>query len=401
MNQPVAVVEGQVVESSFVPDRGALEAISSSEINVQIATAKRFPRSVKRFQEEALSLVSMNEDTADDCVYAIERDGKTIEGPSARLAEIVAYSWGNCRADARVTSEEGEFVTARGIFWDLEKNTAIGYEVKRRIVNRRGQRYSADMIGVTANAACSIALRNAVLKGVPKAFWSPAYAKAKEVIVGDFTTLEARRSKALTALKNFGVLPAQVFEKLGVAGEPDIMMEHIVTLRGFVTALREQETTPEELFPPKDAPGRARKGATDALKETLGAGAASPPGSDHSSPTTLAEAIEQVSKLDAEGLRGYVSSLPEELRMDAEFQNAYNRRCGDLAEAATRRDHFKDAWKEGLPKHRKEFIERLQKAKTRDDLDVAFDETRQHVWKNEDYAKIRDAYEKGKHRLEA
>src|SRR5712664_3702907 len=157
-------VEGEVIEREFSPDVGALEVINKSEINVQIATAKRFPRSVTKFQGEAISLVSLNEETAEGCVYALPRDGRTIEGPSARFAEVVAYSWGNCRAGARVVSEDGDFVTAQGVFWDLEKNTAIGYEVKRRIIDSKGRRYKPDMIGVTANAACSIALRNAILK---------------------------------------------------------------------------------------------------------------------------------------------------------------------------------------------------------------------------------------------
>lgn len=56
-------------------------------------------------------------------------------------------------------------MTAQGVFHDLERNVAITYEVRRRIVDKNGRRYKPDMIGVTANAACSIALRNAILRG--------------------------------------------------------------------------------------------------------------------------------------------------------------------------------------------------------------------------------------------
>lgn len=268
------IAEGEVIEREFSPDIGALEVINKSEINVQIATAKRFPRSVTKFQSEAVSLVSLNEETAEGCVYALPRDGKTIEGPSARFAEVVAYSWGNCRAGARVVSEEGEFVTAQGVFWDLEKNTAIGYEVKRRIVDKNGRRYKPDMIGVTANAACSIALRNAILKGVPKAIWSPAYDKARQTIMGDFETLANRRATALASFQKFGVAPEQIFEKLGVKGEEDITLDHILVLRGLLTAIRDGDTTVEDSFPKPQAPGERSAGA--ALKAAVAAPAKQP-----------------------------------------------------------------------------------------------------------------------------
>ena len=167
-------------------ESGTLAVLHSAEVDTQITTARKYPRSIKRARDEIMELVTLTEDVARECVYALPRkqDGKRviIEGPSARFAEILAHSWGNARAGARVVDDHGDFVTAQGVFHDLEKNVAITYEVKRRIVNRDGHRFSADMIGTTSNAACSIALRNAVLKGVPKALWEDAYQAAK---VGD------------------------------------------------------------------------------------------------------------------------------------------------------------------------------------------------------------------------
>src|SRR6267142_961378 len=94
-----------------IVDVGSLAIINKSEIDQQIATAKKYPRSVKQFINEAIQLATLDEDTAKDCIYALPRDGKVIEGPSARFAEIVAYSWGNSRAGARVIGEDAEFVT--------------------------------------------------------------------------------------------------------------------------------------------------------------------------------------------------------------------------------------------------------------------------------------------------
>lgn len=254
--------EGREVQGMSV-ESGTVALLNRSEIDMQVATAHKFPRSIKRFRNEALQMVTLNESVAESCIYALPRGDKTIEGPSARFAEVVASAWGNCRAGARVVSDQGDFITAQGVFHDLERNVAITYEVQRRITDKRGNRFNADMIGVTGNAASSIALRNAILKGVPKAFWDDMYQAARAVVMGDFSTLANRRADALKAFVAFGVTNEQVFAKLGVEGTHDITLEHLVTLRGLITAIKEGDTTPELAFA---TDGSAKPAATQPAK---------------------------------------------------------------------------------------------------------------------------------------
>ncbi|MEB2603641.1 hypothetical protein SB384_28740 [Burkholderia cenocepacia] len=131
---------------------------------------------------------------------------------------------------------------------DLERNVAITYEVQRRIVDKKGNRFKPDMIGVTANAACSIALRNAILKGVPKAFWSDMYEAARRTAIGDNQTLANRRARALGVLQKYGATPEMVFKLLGIQGEEDITLEHLTVLFGITTSLKEGEATVEQAF---------------------------------------------------------------------------------------------------------------------------------------------------------
>ena len=229
-------------------DSGTLALLNKSEIDMQIATAHKYPRSIKRFRDESLAMVTLNEAVAQECIYSLPRDGKTIEGPSARFAEVIASAWGNSRAGARVVSDQGDFVTAQGVFHDLERNVAITYEVQRRIVDKSGRRFKTDMIAVTANAACSIALRNSILKGVPKAFWADMYEAARQTAIGDVQTLANRRARALAVLQKMGIKPEQVFAYFSIGGEEDITLEHLATLYGIATALKEGETTPEQVF---------------------------------------------------------------------------------------------------------------------------------------------------------
>ena len=233
---------------SLVAEGSTVALLNKGEIDQQIATAHAYPRSIKKFRDDTLAMVTLTENVAAGCIYALPRDGKVIEGPSARFAEVIASAWGNCRAGARVVSDQGEFVTAQGVFHDLERNVAITYEVQRRITNKQNKRFSADMIGVTANAACSIALRNAILKGIPKAFWSDMYDAARKTAAGNATTLGTRRAEAIKAFQVFGITEAQILATLKRPGVVDITLDDLVVLRGLFTAIKEGDTTPEQAF---------------------------------------------------------------------------------------------------------------------------------------------------------
>lgn len=235
-------------------ESGTIALLARAEVDVQIATAKKYPRSLQSFRQEAMAMVTLTEGIAAECIYALPRDGKVIEGPSARFAEIIASAWGNCRSGARIVNEGPEFITAQGVFHDLQRNNAITYEQQRRITTSKGRRYGVDMIGVTGNAACSIALRNAILKGVPKAFWADMYDAARRTAMGDVKTLVNRRAEAIKVFQGYGVTPAQIFAVLEVRGEDDITLDHLLTLRGMATAIKEGDTTPEQVFGSKTPP---------------------------------------------------------------------------------------------------------------------------------------------------
>lgn len=229
---------------------GSLEAVDRASIDMQIATAKKYPRSVAQALKEAKELATLDEETAGSMFYVLPRGGKKIEGPSARLAEIMAYSWGNLRADADIVAEDRTHVTAMGTCFDLEKNVAIRVRVKRRITDKKGARYNEDMIGVTSNAAISIALRNAVFKVIPQAFARRIYETARQVSVGKAGTMAQKRHSAMEWFLKAGVDAEQVYKLLDVKGFDDIGVDEIITLKGLVNALKDGETTVEQVFRP-------------------------------------------------------------------------------------------------------------------------------------------------------
>jgi len=225
-----------------------LAIIIKAEMDTQILTAKQFPRSLKMFFDKAMSMATISESVAASCTYSLPRGGKTLDGPSVRLAEIVCASFGNIRSGARVISNDGKTITAQGICHDLETNNCVTVEIKRRITDKQGRTFNEDMQTVTGNAACAIAFRNAVFKVIPSALVSEIQEKAKEVARGTAETLVARRDKAIEYFKKLKVTEKQICDVLEIKKIEDIDLDKLSTLRGMVTLINNNESTVAELF---------------------------------------------------------------------------------------------------------------------------------------------------------
>ncbi len=229
---------------------GALATLQRVEIDQQVATAKAYPRNVPKLKAELTALVTMDEDTADDCIYALPRGQKHIKGPSARFADALISYWGNARSGAFITQVnfEEKFVEAIGSFQDVERNVIRQRRVRRPIVTSRGQIYNTDMINMTGNAACVIAERNAILNGIPKSLWSGAYEQAFALVAGTTKTLGEKLARAEKAFTLMGITMEQVLEKLQRQDISKIVPDDIVTMRGMLTALKTGEETVETIF---------------------------------------------------------------------------------------------------------------------------------------------------------
>lgn len=242
----------------------ALQATIKAEVDIQISTAKAYPRNLKRFFNDARTLATLDEKTAGDCFYKLPRGGKKIEGPSVRLAEIVASSWGNLRTVTRIISIDRETLTAQAMCHDLETNVASTMEVRRRITDRNGRRYNDDMITVTANAAASIAYRNSVFKVVPFAHVKPIFDEAKLTSLGKNKTFAQQREDALKYWRSKKITDEQLCATLEIPSINDMTIDDLISLRGFFTAIKDGECKIEDVFPP---PGSAKAG--ESLEQRL------------------------------------------------------------------------------------------------------------------------------------
>ena len=247
-----------------------LAQLNSSEIDIQIKTAKQYPRSIAKFRQEALTMAIMDPETAASCFYKLKRknaDGsiKFIEGESVRLAEICAVSWGNLRYGARIIEENDRAVTAQGFFFDVEKNVGGTIEVSRRVCDKNGKKYSEDMVAVTKNAACAIAIRNAIFKAIPKVYVKSIYEQAKKTAIGDARTTAQRRQQMVEAFRKMDVSVEEILSYCDKPSLEDIGLSEIEDLIGVYTAIKDNDTTIDEAFRPEK---KAKKPTID-MKQVI------------------------------------------------------------------------------------------------------------------------------------
>jgi hypothetical protein len=230
----------------------AVEAISRAEIDIQISTAKKYPRDLNKVLNQIETFATMDTETAEDCFYALRRgkgeDAKVIEGLSVRFAEIITSAWGNIRVATRIIGNDGKMITAQGMCHDLENNVATSVEVHRRITDKNGKTFSDDMVVVTGNAASAIAYRNAVLKVIPKAITKKIVERTKQVAIGKALDIETSRTNCLANYKRAGVDEKMICEYLEIKSIQDIDKERLFELKGLWNAIKEGSTTVKETF---------------------------------------------------------------------------------------------------------------------------------------------------------
>lgn len=229
-----------------------VQAINKAEIDTQIATARQYPRDIKKVLGQIRAYATMDEETAEECFYALKRgkgnEASLIEGLSVRLAEIFVSAWGNLRVATRIVGNDGKTITAQGVCHDLETNVAVNVEVKRRITNKEGKTFSEDMQVVTGNAASAIAFRNAVFKVIPKAVTKKVIGEIKQVAIGEANNIEQKRASTIKWFEGRGVTIDEILVYTEADNVESIDAEKLLTLRSTANAIKEGTTTIHETF---------------------------------------------------------------------------------------------------------------------------------------------------------
>lgn len=229
----------------------ALDRVQMSDLDVQVTTAKAYPRAVGNCIRELTDYVeTLGPEFAESLFYVLphykDDAGKAVEGPSVRMAEIAVGVWGNLRVQSRTGAVTANNVTAEAVVWDLEKNTAVSVEKTRSIVGKKG-RYSENMIQKTALAAQSIARRDAVFQIIPRPVIEKLTARAKDMAASS-DNLAARRVALLSYFTKMGIEESVVLKHLGCADVKDITPAKLAEARGIANAIKDGACTAAEAF---------------------------------------------------------------------------------------------------------------------------------------------------------
>lgn len=262
-------------------------------LDVQVATAKQYPRSIQHFQSDLESWCTLDRDTAMECFFDIPRGGKRVIGPSVRFAELVCAAWTNIIVDTSIVAEERDHVIVSATCRDLQRNIAQRAQVRRSIVDSKGRRYKADMIQQAVQAASAIARRNAIFQVVPRALWAPKWEKARALALAGEKgeSFQQKRQRILNGLKESGCVTAHIKHAMGGKDPKDLSADDVLVLELAMRRITANESTPESEFPRPvndgEDSGESAAKASEALKN--GAKSEAAANDDLGDPTKLTE----------------------------------------------------------------------------------------------------------------
>lgn len=93
----------------------------AQEVQMAIFLAKQFPRNVIEAEhriKESCKRLSL----AQSAVYSYKRGSTKVEGPSIRLAEVLAQNWGNLHYGIKELENKNGESTMMAYCWDMETN---------------------------------------------------------------------------------------------------------------------------------------------------------------------------------------------------------------------------------------------------------------------------------------
>lgn len=238
--------------SQDIITKNDVQSIVNIQIDSRVATAKQYPRDLKKFLQNSIDTATMSEEIAESCFYALPRKKKMdngkyentyIKGPSIRLAEIIFPNYGNMIAETKIISTNQKTVTVEGEITDLENMTAVKGQF---IENVNGTHSDAQKLAVLS--AQSKLFRNLVFRTIPKSFVDQVYAQAVKHAVGNSKSLGAKAQAILKRFQALGIDKDKIFSFLNKQSENEFSAEDIENLIGVGTAIKEGTLSIDDAF---------------------------------------------------------------------------------------------------------------------------------------------------------
>ncbi len=256
MNQMVKNPFQQTTASEVLPN--TMTEVKSqreaSEIQAMVFMAKQFPRNQIQAADRILNACT-RQTLADSAVYSYPRGGQSVEGPSIRLAEVLAQNWGNLDFGIRELSQENGVSTVEAYAWDLETNVrqAKVFQVAHKRMAKGGTKTLTDprdIYEMVANQG-SRRLRACILSIIPGDIVEAALAQCSVTQAASVgaTPEEIKETirKMTVVMGKFGITTENIQERYQCRLEA-IRPAQIVELRKIHTSLKDGMSKPSDWF---------------------------------------------------------------------------------------------------------------------------------------------------------
>jgi hypothetical protein len=226
------------------------ESRAVAEVQAAYVIAKKFPR------DENASYMRIMKSCerpflAEQAMYAYPRGGQLVTGPSIRLAEELARSWGNIDCGVREISQENGMSVAEAYAIDLETNTRVvkTFHVPHSRDTKQGKKRltdSRDIYELVANQGAR-RLRACILGVVPGDVVDAAVTRCGKTMESSDIPMADQIRKLVMAFDEIGVKTEHIEKRLGHKLDATIPQE-IVTLRGIYKSIKDGMADRSQFF---------------------------------------------------------------------------------------------------------------------------------------------------------
>lgn len=244
------------------------ESRAVAEIQAAVLMAKQSPRNQGQSYLDIIDTCKRGA-FAETAMYAYPRGGTMVEGPSIRMAEVLARCWGNCRVGITIQSQNAERTEARAYAYDLQTNYMIDqdFTVPHKRTTKTGVKRltdERDIRELVANIG-SRHLRGCILRLIPSDVVDDAVQQVKQTLVSSDVPIGEQIKKMIKAFNELGVKVEHLEKRLGHNMDATIPQE-IVTLKGIYKSIKDGMAKREDFFELKS---KVAEDAQDELKELV------------------------------------------------------------------------------------------------------------------------------------
>lgn len=240
----------------------------ATEVQAMVVMAKQFPRNQIQAMDRILNACT-RQSLAEGAVYSYPRGGQNVEGPSIRLAEVLAQNWGNIDFGIREISQANGESTVEAYAWDLETNTRqvkVFQVPHKRFTGGKTKPLSdpRDIYEIVANNGAR-RLRACILGVIPGDVVEAAVAQCSTTLAAHVDLSDESIKKMIDAYAAFGVTVEMVQLRYQCRIEA-IRPAQFLELRKIYTSIKDGMSKASDWFAVPEAKADTRSSLNDVVE---------------------------------------------------------------------------------------------------------------------------------------